>query len=295
MNLKVFKVADEFAYSISQGLLAFTNPLQAAINDNERARDEALKTAKANNDAVGQVYAEQQARVDALDQLRINDLYAVKVTNETAAAQHRALTEIEAENIARWTAEADLAKTVSAQVIDQLSMLGDHYVSMADVTELYLKRELQLKEQFYAQSLGALEDAIKRLTYGDLSGVSGAVTLEGLRGTYSATLAQARAGSDVALQNLAGQATDYVSQAHAYLGNTQDTFRIVAEVRQALQELDNARRGDTPTATTPSPDTVAVLTAQQQTVDKLVDDNAKQRAQIDELLRELRRQNARAA
>ncbi len=268
-NEKILAVADDFAYSISQGLLAFSDPLQVAINDNNRARDEALATAKANNDAVGAIYKEQADRIRALDAIRVNDLGNVKYTNELAANEKRALTEIEALNVKKWTEEAALAKTTADQVGASLAAMGSHYVSMADVTELYLKKEAALKQQYLEQSLSSIDDLIKRLRYGDLSFATPQDRLAGVGGTYAAALAQVSANpyDQAALQNYSGAGADYAAELRSFYGSTVEGARKISELLQTAQTIESNVRSGSATSTGGTVDpNVAALVAQVQSL-----------------------------
>ncbi len=280
-NAKIFAVADDFKYSVSQGLLAFTNPLQAQINDNNKARDEAMATAKANNAAVTQVYAEVAARAEAIDNIRTNDLYAIKYTNDLAATEKRALTESEALNVQKWSDEIDAAKAAAATVDDVLGATGNHYVEMADITELYLKKEQQLKEQYYAQAISGLQDLIKRITYGDLSGASSITQFTGAQASYSATRAQAFAGDQTGLDNFSAAAGDFLTAARDYFAYTPEYFSLLEQIKADAAELNQTlSAGNTPSGGELSPDVKALMDAlqrsnaanddKQRTIDALV-------------------------
>ena len=289
-NAKIFRVADDFKYSISQGLLAFTDPLQAQLNDLNKQREEALATAKANNAAVEKIAQEQVDRIEALDKMRANDLYAIKYTQTEATRAGRALTEAEAEHIAQWQAEADLAKSVSEQVGASLGDIGAHYVSMLDVAALYTKKEEQLRKQFYQQAVTGLEALIKRITYGDLSGASSITQFTGAQASYSAVRAQAFAGDQTALNNFAGAAGDFLTTARDFFAYTPEYFALLEQIKRDAQELNTTlSAGNTPSGTAAlSPDMKALADALQRS---LAANDDKQRT-IDRLVVELGNTNS---
>ena len=113
----------------------------------------------------------------------------------------------------------------------------DVYVDMAKITEYWNRKRLDLEAQYQEQSVGQLQALIRRLTYGDLANASPDTSLAGTRGTYEATLAQARAGSGTARANLAGYAEAYVSSARSYFASSAEYDAIVASIRTALLEV----------------------------------------------------------
>lgn len=112
----------------------------------------------------------------------------------------------------------------------------DVYVDMARIAEYWTNKEADLREQFYAGSVSSLQNLIRRLTYGDLANASPDTSLSGTRGTYTATLAQARAGSSTALNNLAGYAESYASTARGYFASSPEYAAIVEQIRRDLEE-----------------------------------------------------------
>lgn len=228
-NAKIIRVADDFAYSISQGLLAFTDPLQAQINDLNKQRDEALATARANNAAVEQISREQTDRIEALDKIRTDDLYAIRYTEKEAEKAGRALSDVEVERIRKWQEEADLAKTTSDQVAADLAAMGNHYVSLLDVQELYRRKQLEAEKQFYDQSLGAIDDVIKRVTVGDLSGETATNKLDAAAGSYTDLLSRARGNDAAALQQIGTVAADYVKQQMDFSGSATLDFQTLRQ------------------------------------------------------------------
>ena len=93
--------------------------------------------------------------------------------------------------------------------IDYLREHTDVVVDMGRINEALLRKEAALKEQLYGGAVSQLEDAIRRLNYGDLSNATNAGTLAGMRGTLYATVAQARANDADAIGRLAGEITSF--------------------------------------------------------------------------------------
>lgn len=119
----------------------------------------------------------------------------------------------------------------------------DVYVDMARIAEYWTRKELDLKEQAYAASVSSLQALIQRLTYGDLANASPDLSLSGTRGTYTATLAQARAGSSSALNSLAGTAEAYAGSARSYFGSSAEYAAIADQIRRDLEERVGATGG----------------------------------------------------
>jgi len=242
-NEKIFKTARDIQYGTEQALLAFTDPLQASLNALHKERDNALKEAAAANANVSNVLAEQYARAQALDEIRVNDQYAITYLIRDAAKANREMTEAEQKRIEGYRAEIGAAEAATAAMNRTFATQNAQYVELANITELYLKKEAALKEQYYAQSLGGLEALIKRLTFGDLSGASPTSMLAGTRGDYRATLSAAQSGDITSLQNLSGVADTYVQSARSYFTSSPEYYAIVKEVKDAITAIDVNLRG----------------------------------------------------
>lgn len=130
------------------------------------------------------IEAEQKKQTERLGQDFIDNLI------DPIAAQLRA-----------WE---DEKATILANV-DYIREHTDVVVDMARINEALLRKEADLKEQLYGGAVSQLEDAIKRLTYGDLSNVPEAGQLAGMRAAFDATVAQARAGDMTAYQRVANE------------------------------------------------------------------------------------------
>lgn len=113
----------------------------------------------------------------------------------------------------------------------------DVYVDMARIAEYWTKKERDLKEQAYAASVDSLQALIRRLTYGDLANATADMSYAGTRGTYEATLAQARAGSGTALNNLSGTAEAYASSGRSYFASGPEYAALLEQMRRDLGEV----------------------------------------------------------
>lgn len=111
----------------------------------------------------------------------------------------------------------------------------DVYVDMARIAEYWTKKERDLKEEAYSASVNSLQALIQRLTYGDLANASPDLSLTGTRANYSATLAQARAGSSTAINGLAGSAESYATSARSYFASSAEYATIVEQIRRDLE------------------------------------------------------------
>lgn len=119
----------------------------------------------------------------------------------------------------------------------------DVAVDMVKITEYWNKKRLDLENQFNADRLAQAQNfqaLIRRLTYGDLANASPDTSLSGTRGTYSATLAQARAGDANALNNLSGAAESYASSSRSYFASSAEYSAIRDQIIRDLEERAGA-------------------------------------------------------
>lgn len=110
------------------------------------------------------------------------------------------------------------------------------HVDIARITEYWNTKRLDLEAQYQQTSVGNLQALIRRLTYGDLANATPDMSYAGTRGTYEATLAQARAGSGTALNNLAGTAEAFAGSARSYFASSSEYAAIVEQIRRDLEE-----------------------------------------------------------
>ena len=135
----------------------------------------------------------------------------------------------------------------------------DVYVDIARIAEYWTKKERDLKEQAYAASVDSLQALIRRLTYGDLANATADMSYAGTRGTYEATLAQARAGSGTALNNLSGTAEAYASSGRSYFASGPEYAALLEQMRRDLGEVAGNQGGGGGSAANGNEATNAVL------------------------------------
>jgi hypothetical protein len=111
----------------------------------------------------------------------------------------------------------------------------DVYVDMARIAEYWTKKKLEIEQQYYEQSTGRLEEAIRRLTPGgDLANLDPRGTLAGLEAGYAATRAQAFAGDQAAIGRLAEEGLERAEFSRSYYAGS---ARYNADRDAILQDL----------------------------------------------------------
>lgn len=169
------------------------------------------------------------------------------------------------------------------------------YVDMDRIATYYINKRAALEDQYYQGAVTNLQNLINRLTYGDLANPSAATTFAGTSASYSATLAQARAGNASAIANLPGIAEAYASSARGYFASSPEYEAIRQQIAKALAEVVAQTTGGAATGSNGSP---VALSAEAQTalaandqlremvhlladkVDKLTENNAALVAQL---------------
>ena len=111
------------------------------------------------------------------------------------------------------------------------------YVDLDRITTYYAKKEADTKITFWGGAIDSIDAAIRRLTTGDLSNTSPTTGLSGLRASYNATLAQARAGDSVAIGRLAADGTDYAAAGQKYYASSAEYQALVEQIRKDLAEV----------------------------------------------------------
>lgn len=173
----------------------------------------------------------------------------------------------------------------------------DVYVDMARISEYWLKKEAELKEQFYGASVASLEEAIKRLTPGgDLANLDPAGTMAGLNASYAATYAQAQAGDQEAIARLAGEGVARAEFAKTHFAGSPAYNAIRDEIVANLQsvlaavQIPTSNGGAALDVNNPG---IAAITQQTQqlqaTVQQLVESDARKSDEITRLLNLLSR------
>lgn len=173
-------------------------------------------TAKKLGLALEPVIAEQKKQTERLGQDYIDNLI------DPIAAQLRA-----------WEDE----KASILENVDYIQRNTDVIVDQARVSEALLRKEAALKDQLYSGGISQLEDAIKRLTYGDLSNLTGAGTLSGMRASFDATVAQARAGDLSAYQRVATEGLALTDASRGYYASGPEYEAIRREILSIFSEL----------------------------------------------------------
>jgi len=166
--------------------------------------------------ALAPIEAEQKKQTERLGQDFIDNLI------DPIAAQLRA-----------WEDE-------KASILANVDYIGQHtdvIVDMARINEALLRKEATLKEQLYGGAISQLEDAIKRLTYGDLSNLTGAGTLAGMQASFDATVAQARAGDMSAYQRVASEGLALTDASRGYFASGPEYEAIRREILAIFSEL----------------------------------------------------------
>ena len=133
------------------------------------------------------------------------------------------------------------------------------YVDINRITEYWNTKRLDLEAQYQNASVGNLQALIRRLTYGDLANASPDVSYAGTRGTYEATLAQARAGSGTALNNLSGTAEAFASSGRSYFASGPEYAALLEQMRRDLGEVAGNQGGGGGSAANGNEATNAVL------------------------------------
>ncbi|MGE0574058.1 MAG: tape measure protein [Geminicoccaceae bacterium] len=171
------------------------------------------------------------------------------------------------------------------------------FIDMNKIEEKYLQDRKALLEQFTSQSLGSLQDVIRRLAYGDLSGANPADVLSGTRGTYLATLAKANAGDSAAIAALGGATAEYAQAAMSYYGTSTMAYQTLRQELIGNGTAVYAANGGNIADLAPAmaANTQALETVSQQfaalgvKMEGVLDSGGDQQAQIGELLDLMRR------
>lgn len=241
------------------------------------------ETAKKLGLALEPVIAEQKKQTERLGQDYIDNLI------DPVAAQLRAF--------------ADEKASILANV-DYIAQHTDVVVDMARINEALLRKEYALKDQLTNGAISQLEDAIKRLTYGDLANITGAGTLAGMRASLNATAAQARAGDQAAYQRVAGEITSFADASRSYYASSPE-YEAIRQEMLALADEFNARLAGGTTAAASATEssaanaaTAANLNTMRQLQDMFrdqVEENAALRRKLEEMTDLMKRLLSRSA
>jgi hypothetical protein len=174
--------------------------------------------------------------------------------------------------------------------------VADVYVDMDRIAAYYTRKEADLREKFYGASVESLDLAIKRLTTGNLSNTSPTTGLSGLRASYDATLAQARAGSSSAIGRLATEGVDYAEAGQQYFASSAEYQALVEQIRRDLAEVQAKIQAPSASSTlgADSPALQTMLTGNEQ-LRQIVSDQSAQIASLTSMVDRLTGQLQRVA
>lgn len=131
--------------------------------------------------------------------------------------------------------------------IDYIHQHTDVIVDQARIAEALLRKEAALKEQLYGGAISQLEDAIRRLSLGDLANLSPTTMLTGVQAAYQATVAQARSGDSSAIARVATEATTFAQAAQSYYASGPDYEALKQQILSDLLTLQSQISGNTGT------------------------------------------------
>ncbi|MDO8974328.1 phage tail tape measure protein [Reyranella sp.] len=137
--------------------------------------------------------------------------------------------------------------------IDYIKQHTDVVVDNARITEALLRREAALKEQLYGGAISQLEDAIRRLSLGDLANLSPTTMLTGVRAAYQATVAQARSGDSSAIARVAAEGTTFAQAAQSYYASGPDYEALKQQILDDLLTIQSQLQGSGGSANNPAP------------------------------------------
>lgn len=250
--------------------------VRAQFRELESKFSDMTKTAEKLGLALEPVIAEQKKQTERLGQDYIDNLI------DPVAAQLRA-----------WQDER-------ASILANVEYIGQHtdvVVDMARINEALLRKEAALKDQLYSGAVSQLEDAIKRLTYGDLANITGAGTLAGMRASFDATVAQARAGDLSAYQRVAGEGLALTDASRGYYASSAEYEAIRREILAIFTELQMQVSGGSAAspsdvsaanaATAANLNTTAQLQAMVRDLAEQLADSKRDQAETNDLIRRL--------
>ena len=137
---------------------------------------------------------------------------------------------------------ADEKQSILAN-IDYISQHTDVIVDQARIAEALLRRETALKDQLYSGAISQLEDAIRRLSLGDLANLSPTTMLTGVQAAYQATVAQARSGDSGAIARVAAEGTTFAQAAQSYYASGPDYETLKQQILDDLLTLQSQIAG----------------------------------------------------
>ena len=127
--------------------------------------------------------------------------------------------------------------------VDYIAQHTDAIVDQARIAEALLRREAALKDQLYSGAISQLEDAIRRLSLGDLANLSPTTMLTGVQAAYQATVAQARSGDSSAIARVAAEGTTFAQAAQSYYASGPDYETLKQQILDDLLTLQSQIAG----------------------------------------------------
>ena len=127
--------------------------------------------------------------------------------------------------------------------LDYISQHTDVIVDQARIAEALLRREAALKDQLYSGAISQLEDAIRRLSLGDLANLAPTTMVTGVRAAYQATVAQARSGDSSAIARVAAEGTTFAQAAQSYYASGPDYEALKQQILDDLLTIQSQIAG----------------------------------------------------
>ena len=147
-----------------------------------------------------------------------------------------------------------------------LANLAGYQDQIVKIEELAAQKRLKATQQL----LGGVEDAIKRLTYGDLSNLGDSATLSGTRAAFMATVAQARAGNADAQARVISEGTNLAQLGQRYYASSPEYEAMRQQILAVFRELQiQAGGGAVTTGTAANAGSNAMVQAQSQQIEQL--------------------------
>ncbi|MCF8533049.1 MAG: hypothetical protein K9G48_08605 [Reyranella sp.] len=172
------------------------------------------------------------------------------------------------------------------------------YVDMARISDYWLRKEAQLKEQLYGGAVAQLEDAIKRLSPGgSLDNLDPSGTLAGMQATYRATYGQAAAGDASAISRLGSEGVELADYAKSYFAGSPEYNALRDEILanfQTIQAAIQAPSGANAPLDVNNP-AISSLVQQVQTLTQLVQTQSAENTRLTALLSRYLTNGQRAA
>ncbi len=289
-NEEIFKAARDMNENVTQSLLSISDPHAAVLAQIDKEKKDAIAQAVAINGNVSKVLEEQAERAAAVDKIRSDSEWGITYLHKEAAKNNRDLTKSEQEQIVVMEGQITAADAASASMMAMWRTQDATFVNLADINELYLQKKLKAEQDYYAASLGGLDTIIRRLRYGDLSGVGKPEALAGAQGTFDAAWAKVQAEKTPENVSAVISATEALSQQlRENLTSSEVFYTRNSDLADKMEQISAYIQGGSSTGTNTaantntgmSADAIALL-GYQQAQDKIRD------AREEETLKELK-------